>query len=186
MNTIAELVALAKSRPGTISFGSGGPGSSNQLAVELFSTMAGVKMTHVPYRGDAPGIVDLLGGQIDMIFLNIPAALPLLSGDRVRAIGITSPARSPLIPNVPAIAETIPGYEAGSWHGFFAPAKTPKAIVNYLSTELRKVINTPQVKEVLLADGVNVVANTPEEFAAFLKAEIEKWAKIIKTANVKL
>ena len=186
VNTIAELIALAKSRPGTISFGSGGPGSSNQLAVELFSTMAGIKMTHVPYRGDTPAIADLLGGQIDFVFLNIPAALPLLSGDRVQAIGITSPKRSPLIPNVPAIAETVPGYEAGSWHGFFAPAKTPKHIVNQLGAELRKAINTPQVRDVLLADGVNIVANTPEEFAAFLLVEIDKWAKIIKTANVKL
>ena len=186
VNTVAELIALAKSRPGTISFGSGGPGSSNQLAVELFSTMAGIKMTHVPYRGDTPAIADLLGGQIDFVFLNIPAALPLLSGDRVQAIGITSPKRSPLIPNVPAIAETVPGYEAGSWHGFFAPAKTPKHIVNQLGAELRKAINTPQVRDVLLADGVNIVANTPEEFAAFLLVEIDKWAKIIKTANVKL
>ena len=186
VNTVAELIALAKSRPGTISFGSGGPGSSNQLAVELFATMAGIKMTHIPYRGDTPAIADLLGGQIDFVFLNIPAALPLLSGDRVQAIGITSPKRSPLIPNVPAIAETVPGYEAGSWHGFFAPAKTPKHIVNQLGAELRKAINTPQVRDVLLADGVNIVANTPEEFAAFLLVEIDKWAKIIKTANVKL
>ena len=185
-NTVAELIALAKARPGAITFGSGGPGSSNQLAVELFATMAGIKMTHVPYRGDTPAIADLLGGQIDFVFLNIPAALPLLTSDRVHGIGITSPARSPLAPNVPAIAETVPGYEAGSWHGFFAPAKTPKNIVNQLSTELRKAINTPQVKDVLLADGVNVVANSPEEFAAFLLVEIDKWAKIIKTANVKL
>ena len=184
--TIAELIADAKSRPGKIAFGSGGPGSSNQLATELFSTMAGIKMTHIPYRGDTPGITDLLGGQIDLIFLNIPAALPLLSSGKVHAIGITAKTRSPLIPNVPAIAETVPGYEAGSWHGFFAPAKTPKAIVNYLSAELVKAINSPQVKEVLLADGVNIVANSPEEFAAFLNVEIDKWAKIIKTANVKL
>jgi len=186
VKNIAELIAKAKADPGKIVFGSGGAGSSNQLAVELFSTMAGIKMTHVPYRGDTPGITDLMGGQIDMIFLNIPAALPLLSSGKVHAIGITSKARSPLLPNVPTIAETIPGYEAGSWHGFFAPAKTPKAIVNYLSVELAKAINSPQVKQVLVADGVDVVANTPEEFAAFLNVEIDKWAKIIKTANVKL
>ena len=184
--TIAELIARAKANPGKIVFGSGGPGSSNQLATELFATMAGIQMTHIPYRGDTPGIADLLGGQIDMIFLNIPAALGVLNSGKVHAIGITAKARSPLLPNVPAIAETIPGYEGGSWHGFFAPAKTPKAIVNYLNAELVKAINSPQVKEILIADGVNVVANTPDEFATFLNVEIDKWAKIIKTANVKL
>lgn len=184
--TIAELIETAKAKPGALTFGSGGPGSSNQLAVELFSTMAGIKMTHIPYRGDTPGIADLLGGQIDMIFLNIPAALPLMASDKVHLIGITSKTRSKLIPNIPAIAETVPGYEAGSWHGFFAPAKTPKDIANTLNAELKKAINSPQVKDVLLADGVDVVANSPAEFATFLNAEIEKWAKIIKTANVKL
>jgi tripartite-type tricarboxylate transporter receptor subunit TctC len=183
---IAGLIAKAKADPGKIVFGSGGPGSSNQLAVELFSTMAGIKMTHIPYRGDTPGITDLLGGQIDMIFLNIPAALGILNSGKVHAIGITGKARSSLLPNVPTIAETVPGYEAGSWHGFFVPAKTPKPIVSYLNAELVKAINSPQVKPVLLADGVDVVANSPEEFAAFLNVEIEKWAKIIKTATVKL
>ena len=186
VKSIRELIDTAKAKPGSISYGSGGPGSSNHLAVELFSSMAGVKMLHIPYKGDTPGIADLLGGQIQMIFLNIPSALPLAKSGRVRAIGITSRTRSELLPDVPTIAETVPGYEAGSWHGFFAPAGTPPAVVTTLSTELRRAINTPQVRDKLKADGVNVVASTPDEFTAFVKAEIDKWAQIIRTANVKL
>jgi len=186
VKSIRELIDTAKAKPGSISFGSGGPGGSNHLAVELFSTMAGIKMLHIPYKGDTPGIADLLGGQIQMIFLNIPAALPLAKSGRVRAIGITSKSRSELLPDVPTIAETVPGYEAGSWHGFFAPAGTPAPVVATLSTELRRAINTPQVRDKLTADGVNVVASTPDEFTAFLKTEIDKWAQIIRTANVKL
>lgn len=186
VKSIRELIDTAKAKPGSISYGSGGPGSSNHLAVELFSSMAGIKMLHIPYKGDTPGIADLLGGQIQMIFLNIPSALPLAKSGRVRAIGITSKARSELLPDVPTIAETVPGYEAGSWHGFFAPAGTPAPVVATLSTELRRAINTPQVRDKLKSDGVNVVANTPEEFTAFVKAEIDKWAQIIRTANVKL
>jgi len=186
VRSIRELIDTAKAKPGSISYGSGGPGSSNHLAVELFSSMAGVKMLHIPYKGDTPGIADLLGGQIQMIFLNIPSALPLAKSGRVRAIGITSKVRSELLPDVPTIAETVPGYEAGSWHGFFAPAGTPAPVVATLSTELRRAINTPQVRDKLKADGVNVVANTPEEFTAFVKTEIDKWAQIIRTANVKL
>ena len=186
VRSIRDLIDTAKAKPGSISYGSGGPGGSNHLAVELFSTMAGVKMLHIPYKGDTPGIADLLGGQIQMIFLNIPSALPLAKSGRVRAIGITSRTRSELLPDVPTIAETVPGYEAGSWHGFFAPAGTPAPVVATLSTELRRAINTPQVRDKLKADGVNVVANTPEEFTAFVKTEIDKWAQIIRTANVKL
>jgi tripartite-type tricarboxylate transporter receptor subunit TctC len=186
VKSIRELIDTAKAKPGAISYGSGGPGGSNHLAVELFSTMAGIKMLHIPYKGDTPGIADLLGGQIQMIFLNIPSALPLAKSGRVRAIGITGRSRSELLPDVPTIAETVPGYEAGSWHGFFAPAGTPAAVVATLSHELRKAINTPQVRDKLKADGVNVVASSPEEFTAFVKAEIDKWAQIIRTANVKL
>jgi len=186
VRSIRDLIDTAKAKPGSISYGSGGPGSSNHLAVELFSSMAGVKMLHIPYKGDTPGIADLLGGQIQMIFLNIPSALPLAKSGRVRAIGITSKTRSELLPDVPTIAETVPGYEAGSWHGFFAPAGTPAPVVATLSTELRRAINTPQVRDKLKADGVNVVASTPEEFTAFVKTEIDKWAQIIRTANVKL
>ena len=184
--TVKELITLAKARPGGLTFGSGGPGSSNQLATELFATRAGIKMVHIPYRGDTPGIADLLGGHIDFIFLNIPAALPLVKADRLRGLAITSAKRSELLPGVPTIAETVPAYEAGSWHGFYAPAKTSKAIVTTLNSELVKILRTPKTKDFLSEQGISVVGDSPEEFSRFLKGEIEKWAAVIKVANVKL
>lgn len=185
-NSLAELVALAKRSPGAINFGSGGPGSSNQLATELFAHMVGVKMTHIPYKGDAPGITDLLGGQISFIFLNTPAALPLVKGGKTKALGITSEKRSPLLPEVPAIGESVPGYVAGSWHGIFAPAGVPQPVMARLNAELVKVIRSPAVREKLEGWGVNVVGSAPGEFEGFVKQEITKWANVIRTANVKL
>ena len=185
VNNLRELIELARQKPRNIVFGSGGPGSSNQLATELFATMAGISMTHVPYKGDAPGITDLLGGHIAFIFLNTPAALPLVAGGRVKAIGITSEKRSPLLPDVPAIGEIVPGYSAGSWHGIFAPAGTPREVVTRLNTELVKILRSPDMQARLTAMGVSVVANTPEEFTEFTKGEIVKWAGVIKNANIK-
>lgn len=185
-NSLAELIALAKQKPGAINFGSGGPGSSNQLATELFAHVAGIKMTHIPYRGDAPGIVDLMGGQISFIFLNTPASLPLVKGGKTKALAITSEKRSPLLPEVPAIAETLPGYSAGSWHGIFAPAGVPQPIVSRLNAELVKILRSPEVRDKLAGWGVNVVGSSSAEFEAFVKAEIAKWADVIKKANVKL
>ncbi len=185
-NNLRELIELARTNPGQINFGSGGPGSSNQLATELFTSVAGIRMTHIPYKGDTPGIADLLGGHIAFIFLNTPAALPLVSAGRLKALGITSEHRSPLLPDVPAIAETLPGYAAGSWHGVYAPAGTPRDIIVRLNTELVKILRRPEVAAKLAAMGVNVIGDTPEEFTEFTKAEIVKWAAVIKDANVKL
>jgi tripartite-type tricarboxylate transporter receptor subunit TctC len=185
-NTIAELIAYAKQNPGTINFGSGGPGSSNQLATELFAHMAGIRMTHIPYKGDAPGITDLLAGQISFVFLNTPAALPLVKGGKAKALGITSENRSALLPDLPAIGETVPGYVAGSWHGIFAPAGVPQPIVARLNAELVKIIRSPEIHERLTSWGVNVAGSSSADFEAFVKAEIVKWANVIKTANVRL
>lgn len=185
-NSLAELIAQAKRRPGEINFGSGGPASSNQLATELFAHMAGIRMTHIPYKGDAPGIADLLAGQIAFIFLNTPAALPLVKANKVKALGITSDKRSPLLPEVPAIGETIGGYVAGSWHGIFAPAGLPEPVLRRLNAEFVKVLNQPEVKDKLVSWGVNVVASTPGEFKSFAESEIVKWANVIKTANVRM
>ncbi|MGE0314269.1 MAG: tripartite tricarboxylate transporter substrate binding protein [Lautropia sp.] len=185
-NTIPELVAYAKANPGKLNFGSGGPGSSNQLATELFAHMAGIRMTHVPYRGDAPGIIDLVGGQISFIFLNTPAALPLIKNGKAKVLGITSPKRSPLLPDVPSIGETVPGYVAGSWHGIFGPAGMPKPVLDRLNAAFVKVINKPEVNEKLKGWGVNVVASSSTEFGAFVESEIKKWADVIKTADIKL
>lgn len=185
-NSLAELIAQAKRRPGEINFGSGGPASSNQLATELFAHMAGIRMTHIPYKGDTPGITDLLSGQIAFIFLNTPAALPLVKSNKVKALGITSERRSPLLPEVPSIGETIGGYVAGSWHGIFAPAGLPDPVLRRLNVELVRVIQQPDVRDKLVSWGVNVVASTPSEFKAFAEAEIVKWANVIKTANVRM
>ena len=185
-NSIPELIAYAKANPGKINFGSGGPGSSNQLATELFAHMAGVRMTHVPYKGDAPGIVDLIGGQISFIFLNTPASLPLIRDGKAKALGITSANRSPLLPEVPSIGEFVPGYVAGSWHGIFGPAGLPKPVVERLNAAFVKAINTPEVNAKLKGWGVNVVASSSPEFAAFVQSEIKKWADVIKTADIKL
>ena len=185
VNNLRDLIDLARQKPRNIVFGSGGPGSSNQLATELFATMAGISMTHVPYKGDAPGITDLLGGHIAFIFLNTPAALPLVTSGKARALGITSEKRSPLLPDVPAIGEVVPGYSAGSWHGIFAPADTPREIVTRLNVELVKILRSPDMQSRLTAMGVSVVANTPEEFTEFTKGEIVKWASVIKNANIK-
>ena len=184
--SLAELIAQAKRRPGEINFGSGGPASSNQLATELFAHMAGIRMTHIPYKGDAPGIADLLSGQIAFIFLNTPAALPLVKSNKVKALGITSEKRSPLLPEVPSIGETIAGYVAGSWHGIFAPAGLPEPVLRRLNAEFVRVIQQPDVRDRLVSWGVNVVASTPSEFKAFAEAEIVKWANVIKTANVRM
>jgi tripartite-type tricarboxylate transporter receptor subunit TctC len=185
-SNLGELIELAKMNPGQLNFGSGGPGSSNQLATELFASLAGIRMTHIPYKGDTPGITDLLGGHIGFIFLNMPAALPLVSAGRLKALAITSEQRSPLLPDVPAIAETLPGYAAGSWHGIYAPAGTPREIILRLNAELVKILRRPDVTAKLAAMGVNAVGDTPAEFAAFTKAEIVKWAEVIKDANIKL
>lgn len=185
-NTVAELIAYAKENSGRINFGSGGPGSSNQLAAELFAHVAGIKMTHVPYKGDAPSITDLLAGQISFVFLNTPAALPLVRSGKAKALGITSEARSPLLPDVPAIGETVPGYVAGSWHGIYAPAGVPPPVAARLNMELVKIIRSPEVRERLTGWGVNVIGSSSAEFEAFVKAEIVKWANVIKTANVRL
>ena len=185
-NSLRELIELARAKPGAVNFGSGGPGSSNQLATELFTSMAGIRMTHIPYKGDTPGIADLLGGHIALIFLNTPAALPLVKGGKARALAITSAERSPLLPDVPAVAESLPGYAAGSWHGIFGPAGVPPEIVKRLNTEFVAVIRAPAVSAKLRGMGVNVVGNSPEAFTEFVRAEIVKWAQVIKAANVKL
>lgn len=185
VNNLRELIELARQKPREINFGSGGPGSSNQLATELFASMAGILMTHVPYKGDTPGIADLLGGHIAFIFLNTPAALPLVTSGKLKALAITSEQRSPLLPNVPTVAETLPGYSAGSWHGIFAPAGTPREVVARLNQELVNILRSPEIAGKLTAMGVSVVGNTSDEFAEFTKTEIVKWAGVIKSANIK-
>ena len=186
-SSIKELIALAKSKPGQLTFGSPGNGTPQHLAGQLFNTMAGVDMLHVPYKGAVPALTDLLGGQLSMIFSSMPPALPLVKTGKIRALGVTSATRSPATPAIPTITESgLPGYEVNNWYGILAPRGTPKEIVSKLNAEIVKILNMPDVKESLAVQGAEPVSGTPEQFAAYIKAETEKWAKIVKYSGARL
>ncbi len=185
--SVKELIALAKAKPGQLSFASSGNGTSLQLSGELFKTMAGVDILHVPYKGSSPAVADLIGGQVSMMFDNMPSALPHVKAGKLRPLAVTTARRSPSAPDIPTIAEAgLPGYEASSWFCLLAPAGTPKEIVTKLSTEVAKILRQPDVKERLFSLGAEPVGNTPEQFAAFIKAETVKWAEVVKKSGAKL
>ena len=184
--SVKELVALAKAKPGKLNFGSSGTGGSNHLAGELFNAMAGVKMVHIPYKGNAPALTDLVGGHVDIVFNGLTSALALIKGDKLRALAVTSRARSAVLPDLWTLDEAgLNGFEAVAWNGLGAPAKTPRDVIMKINADVIKVINSPELKERLRAEGSDAVGNTPEQYAAFLRAEVEKWAKVIKFAGVK-
>ena len=185
--TVRELIAIAKARPGQLNFASGSTGSAGHLAGELFNTMAGVKMVHIPYKGAGPAVVDLLAGHVSLMFDNLASALPNIKAGRVRAIAVTTTRRSPFLPDLPTISESgLPGFDIGTWFGVFAPAGTPREIVTKLNTELIRILNTPNMKERLANLGAEPMGNTPEQFAAFIKSEIPKYAKVIKASGAKV
>ncbi|GHC70278.1 MFS transporter [Pseudorhodoferax aquiterrae] len=182
--TVPELIAYAKANPGKVNFGSSGSGSSIHLSGELFKSMAKVDMVHIPYKGSAPAVNDLLGNQIAIMFDNMPSAIQHVRAGKLRPIAVTTAKRSPELPDVPTIAESgVPGYEATSWFGLFAVAGTPAPIVTQLNKALVKVLNNPDVKAKIVAQGGEVVAETPEQFAAFIKAETAKWGKVVKESG---
>ncbi len=184
--SIKELIALAKARPGRLTFASSGTGGLAHLSGELFSSMAGIKMIHVPYKGSAPGALSVTAGETDLMFSNVLPALPLIQGKRLRALGIASLKRSSLLPEVPTIAESgLPGFEAEQLYGVLAPAGTPREIVARLNGEIAKVMQTDDVKSRGLADGSEVTLSTPEAFEKTIVAEIGKWAKVIRQAGIK-
>ncbi len=183
---VPELVAYAKAHPGKLSFGSAGNGGGTHLAGELFKSIAGVDLLHVPYKGSAPAMTDLLGGQVQLMFSDAPTALPHIKGGRVRALGVASPKRSALVPELPPIADGgLRGYEAYSWAGVVAPAGTPREIVSKLNADIVKALNQPEVKKRLLEAGAEALPGTPEQFGQVLRSEIAKWEKVVKDANVK-
>lgn len=185
--TVPDLIAYAKANPGKLSFSSSGTGGGTHLAGELFKRMASVDIVHIPYKGSAPAMTDLLGGQVQLMFSDAPTAMPHLSGGRIRALGVASPQRSALVPELPTIAEAgLPGYQANSWAGVMAPAGTPKEIVQKLNGDIVKALSQPDVKSRLLQSGAEPMPSTPEEFGKFLKAEITKWGKLVKDANIKV
>ena len=186
VNSVAELIALAKSKPGTINFASSGSGTSIHMSGELFKSMAGVDMTHVPYKGSAPALTDLMGGQVQIMFDNLPSALPLIKAGKLRAIAVTSLKRAPALPDVPTISESgLPGFEASSWFGVLAPAGTPSPIVAKINADVNKWLQSPEAREQLLAQGANAAGGTPEQFTAHIRAETEKWAKVVKASGAK-
>lgn len=183
---IKELVALAKTRPGTLNFGSSGTGGSNHLAGELFNAMAGVKMIHVPYKGNAPALTDLVGGHVDLLFNGLTSAYPLIKSNRLRPLAVTSIKRSAVLPDMPTLDESgLKGFEAVAWNGLAGPAKTPPEAVEKLSGAIRKVLANPDMRERLKSEGSDPVGSTPAEFAKFLRDEIAKWAKVIKLSGAK-
>jgi tripartite-type tricarboxylate transporter receptor subunit TctC len=187
VTTVRELIALARARPGAINFASSGQGTPAQLAGELFNSMAGVKMVHVPYKGAAPALADLLGGQVQVMFSTMPPALPHVTAGRLRALAVASLRRSPAAPELPTLDETaLPGFEATTWHGVMVPAGTPSAIVAKLHDDIVAVLRTPEIAERLSSQGAEAIGNTPEEFASYIRSETAKWAKVVRESGAKL
>jgi tripartite-type tricarboxylate transporter receptor subunit TctC len=182
--TVAEFIAYVKANPGKVNLASSGNGTSVHLSGEMFMAMAGVKMQHVPYRGAAPAITDLLGGQVQLIFDNMPSILQHVRAGSVRALAVTGTARSPLLPDVPVLADTIPGYEASALFGMGAPKNTPKAVIEKLNKEINAVLAEPAIKARLLDLGGEPLIGTPEAFGAMIVAETDKWKKVIEEAKV--
>jgi len=182
--SVAELVALAKAKPGTVNFASAGTGSTAHLAGELFKSLAGIDIVHVPYKGAGPAMTDLIGGQVHMLITGYPGALPHIKAGRLRALGVTGAKRLVAAPGLPTIGETVKGYEVRSSYGLLLPLKTPKTIVTRLHKEMAATVKRPEVQEKLIALGFEPEGNTPAEFAAQLKVELDKWARVIKIAKV--
>jgi tripartite-type tricarboxylate transporter receptor subunit TctC len=183
--SIKELIALAKAKPGALNYGSSGSGGSNHLAGELFNAMANVKMVHVPYKGNAPALTDLLGGHVDVVFNGLTSALPFIQSGKLRALGMTSLTRSSTLPSVPTLDESgLKGFQAVAWNGLTAPARTPKNIIDKINTDVLKVIRLPELVEKLKAEGSDPVGSSVDQYAKFLRDEIAKWNKVIKFANI--
>jgi tripartite-type tricarboxylate transporter receptor subunit TctC len=183
---VKELIALAKARPGQLNYASSGLGSSNMMAGELFKLMAGIDITHVPYKGNAPALTDTIGGHVEMLFSGVPALIPHIQSGRLRAIAIGSLKRFPAIPDVPTIDESgVKGYEATTWFGLMAPVKTPKDIVTRLNTEIARIQASADVRERFINEGIEPIGGTPEQFSVFIRDEIDKYAKVVKAASLK-
>lgn len=184
--TVADVIAAARAKPGKLTYASQGNGTSAHLAGEMFTNLAKVQMTHVPYRGAGPAMTDLLGGQVDMMFATAAAASPHIAGGKLRALGVTTPQRSPAIRNVPAIAETVPGYAVESWYGLFVPAGTPPDVIARLHDAARKGTDTAAFRKMIEPEGLTVSAGAPADLDAYVRAQTALWARIVKENNVKV
>ena len=184
--TLKELIALARARPGEINFASSGYGTPAHLAGELFNSMAGVKLVHVPYKGASPALADLLGGQVQIMFSTMPPALPHVRDGKLRALAVTSAKRSPAAPELPTVDEAgLPGFEANTWHGVVLPAGAPPSIITRLNHEIVAILHLPEVMERLSSQGAEALGSTPEEFAAYIRSETAKWAKVVRESGAK-
>ena len=185
--SVKELIALAKARPGQVNFAGSGSGSTPHLAAELFNTMAKVRMVHVPYRGTSPAIVGLMSGEASVMFMPTTNAVPLVKGGRLRALAVTSRERVPAMPELPTVSESgLKGYESSQWYGMLAPAGTPADILGLLNAHVVKIMQAPDMKQRLTGEGLVAVGSTREQFAAHIKAEIAKWAKVIKESGARV
>jgi tripartite-type tricarboxylate transporter receptor subunit TctC len=184
--SVKELIALARTRGGEINFGSAGNGSLPHMSGELFNTMSGIRMVHIPYKGSGAAITDVLGGRVPVYFMNILQSLQLIKAGKLRALGVTTPERSPIAPALPTIAEGgLAGFDMTNWYGMLVPAATPRDVIAKLQAETRRILELPELKERLAQDGMTVVASTPGEFADFLKRETTKYERVIATAGIK-
>jgi len=183
---VKGLVALAKAKPRTLIYGSGGVGNVTHLAMELLVSMTGIEMTHIPYKGAAPSVVGLLSGEVQLLFAGIPGVLAQISAGKVRALGVSISQRSPALPNVPTIAEAgLPGYYAASWYGLMVPAGTPDSTIDILAKQIGTIMRVPEVKEKMLAQGFEPVGDTPAQFGKFISEEILRWEQVVKRAGIK-
>ena len=185
-NNVKELITYAKEKPGRINYGSSGNGTSVHLSMELFKSMTQTFMVHIPYKGSAPVVTDLIAGQVDVMFDNLPNVIQHVRAGKMKALGVTTAKRSALAPEVPSIAEAgVPGYDLSGWVGVLAPAGTPRDILQRLNAEIVKILQSPEVKERFFKQGVDVQTSTPEQFDALVKAEVARWAKVIKDAGIR-
>jgi tripartite-type tricarboxylate transporter receptor subunit TctC len=185
VKSLQELVALVKSKPGSMNYGTTGIGAANHLVTELFSSKAGLKMTHIPYRGTALAVADLIGGQVDVVFSDPISVLPHIQAGTLRALAVTSRERSPVVPEVPTIAESgYPGFDAIAWHGILAPAGTPPNVIKRLNSEIVSALQHAETKTLLVNQAMQTVGNSPEEFATFIKQDIAIWKAVAKEADV--
>ena len=186
VNSVKELIAAARAKPKHLIYGSGGPGNITHMEMVLFTNMAGIDMIHVPYKGGAPSVVGLLSGEVQMLFTSIPSVLSQIHARRVKPIAVSTAKRSSALPEVPTVSEAgLPGYDAASWYGLFAPAGIPKDVMAVLSKEIVRIMQVAEVRQRFSGDGFEPVGSTPDQFAKFVRTEIVKWEKIIKTAGLK-
>jgi tripartite-type tricarboxylate transporter receptor subunit TctC len=182
---VKSLIAYAKEHPGQVDFSSFGNNTSNHLGGELFALRAGIKMTHIPYRGSAPSLTDLMGGQVQITFDTVTAVLPLIQSGKVKALAVATPERSPLVPNLPTVSESgVPGYSAGTWFGVLTPAGTPDAVINTLSTAMQKVLTSDDLKQQFAAYGIQPLPTTPDGFRTYLQGEIDKWTDVAQKIGI--